>query len=187
MRLLFFSIFLFIIPHCVWADVFKSTDEQGNAVYSDTPLNDQAERITLPTEEQSETNEPPQNISEQTPNQESQSEVMSLDQKKPYSKFTITTPADQATIQNQPIIYVDVSVVPELQKGDTIQIYLDGHPWGSPLASTHFQFTRPDRGTHQLSAKLIDDKKGVVKETGVHTIYIHQAHIPTSPPAFNSR
>jgi len=185
MKIVFFVV-LYLISFYSWADIFKSIDSQGNVIYSDTPSNKKAERIEIPDD----TN---QDQSSSAESSESAKSVMSTNsanmdavktanvnpvkEKKPYTKFFILSPPDQATLQNQPIIYVDITIDPLLQEGDKIQIYLDGRPWGSASASTHFELTRPDRGTHQISARLIDDKQRIVKETGSYTIYVHQTHI----------
>ena len=152
------------------------------------PLNETSEQIVLPTDNQPETPIEETDRSNNTETQTPQEPIMtepSVTQKKPYTKFIMLSPLNQATIQNQPTISVELGIDPPLQKGDMIQIYLDGRMWGAPGNSPYFEFLAPERGTHQISAKLIDEKGAVLKETSSNTVFIHQAHIPTSPPVKN--
>ena len=66
------------------------------------------------------------------------------------------SPVDQESIQNQPSVNIELKIDPPLQAGDKVQIFLDGAPWGPPAPTTHFVFNAPDRGTHTLSAKIIE-------------------------------
>jgi hypothetical protein len=175
-KLLFF-ILLSLVAFVCCAEIFKSTDSQGNVIYSDTPMGAQSERVELPDQNA----EPaPANVTtipvvkNATPGEETSNLPP---ENKPYTKFTIVTPGNLSTLQNQPIIFVEVEVDPPLQKGDKIQIYLDGNPVTPAQDSTHFEFVRPDRGTHQLSAKLLDDKQRIINETSSYTIYVHQTHV----------
>jgi hypothetical protein len=187
-------ILFFLFACSTFADVYKSIDAQGNVIYSDTPQNAQAEKIDLPEEHAGEalTTTPAEQQAAASEESHEGGEAANPDQtlivkaeKKPYTKFSILSPANGETIQNQPNIMVEISIDPPLQEGDMIQIYLDNNPWGPPAHASQFQFTKPDRGTHQISAKLIGDNNTVLKDSGSNTVYIHQAHIPNSPPVRN--
>ncbi len=108
-----------------------------------------------------------------------------LTQNKPYSTFQLKYPGPEETIQNQPTITVEFIINPPLQPGDTIQLYLDGKPYGQ--ASTNMQPTLSllDRGTHSLSAAILDVNHRVVKQANANTIYIHQNRVgfPNAAPA----
>src|SRR5437588_8336323 len=67
-------------------------------------------------------------------------------ERKPYSTFMIVSPKDQETIQNQPVIPVEITTEPKLQDGDRIQLLLDGKFWGEPAPSTHFEMVQVNRG-----------------------------------------
>lgn len=180
-------IFLITLSFISHADIYMQKDANGNIIYSDTPINKNAKRIETPTG-----NITSSTLPQQAPANNSPSTLMTQPgqttplmtvgtTRKPYTLFALRSPADQATIQNQPIIAVDININPDLQPGDLIQIYLDGNPWGKPLPSTHFEFTAPERGIHQISAKLFDKNGQLLKETPSNTVYIHQAHIGGSP------
>jgi len=166
-----------------YANVYMQTDNNGNVIYSDTPIKKNAQKIDVPAINTT-SSTPPQPTESNIPSStNSQPTVMTMQiVKKPYTTFVIRSPADQETIQNQPKIAVDISIDPDLQSGDVIQVYLDGNTWGKPLPSTHVEFTAPDRGIHQISAKLMDKNGKVLKETPSNTVYIHQANLGASPP-----
>lgn len=173
--------FLCITPLAYATEVYMQTDSQGNTVYSDKPTNT-AVKLNLPTTNGgTPTPSTPTTVTVTTPASTTPSTTTVII-KKPYTTFALTAPADQATIQNQPTIPVDITIDPALQEGDKIQVYLDGVAWGPAGASTHFEFTAPDRGTHQISAKLIDNNAQVLKTTTSNTIYIHHAALGGQGP-----
>lgn len=97
------------------------------------------------------------------------------DQHKAYTTFSIISPSDQETIQNQPVITVRFQIDPELQSSDSIQVYLDGNPVGAPSNAKEINLPLVERGTHQVSAKLLDGNNNVLKESNSITIYVHRA------------
>lgn len=158
-------VLLILISLIGYADIYMQTDKNGNTTYSDVPTSDKAIKIAAP-----ETNTTTSTTSATTPSNASaevqtfpSNQIISTQAKKPYTTFVIISPADQATIQNQPTISVNVSVTPNLQEGDAVQIYLDGSPWGKSLPATQFTFTAPERGTHQISARLVDKNGQTLK------------------------
>lgn len=184
-------ILLLSISTLSFADVYQSIDQNGNISYSDTPSNDQSKKLSNSEISQSSTvvtttRAPQPSGTEGNANNNPASNIAeNKSVKKPYMQFAIVSPSNEATIQNQPNISVDIKIDPSLQEGDVIQILLDGTPWGAPNATTHFEFPQPNRGVHIISAKLIDKNQIVLKQSNAVRVYIHQAHIPTQPPAFN--
>lgn len=164
------------------AAIYMQLDKNGNTVYSDTPLNANAKKIDLPKTEDNQThqdqvapasaaslNEETENPANQIPTLKSSPHV--------YTTFLMESPKDQETFQNQPVIPVEIKIDPLLQAGDKIQLYLDGKPMGSPVPTTHLQLMQIDRGSHQLSAVLIDNNQQKIKDTGTITIFVHQASV----------
>lgn len=174
-----FSVFLLLLSLACCAAIYMQIDRNGNVVFTDTP-NAQLKRATLLYGNQNITQQSRSGLSmakeaQTVTQQEEIAEQASV--RKPYVQFEFSSPVDQQTIQNQPIISVDMHVAPPLQDGDKIQIYLDGNPWGSANSSTHFDFTAPYRGVHSLSAKIVDDNNQIIAQTDDMTIYVHQAHL----------
>lgn len=160
--------------------IFMTTNSDGTTVYSDTPSDASSKVVT--TSDANIVSMPATtpinsaNATQAGPNSNPTSSANPLAQTKvPYTIFTISSPSNGETLQNQPVIYVSISVKPTLQQGDYVQVYLDGQPWGQAQATTSFQFTAPDRGTHVISAKLFDKNGSVLMSSAGNTIYVHQA------------
>lgn len=173
MKFIYLTFLLLIISFDCSADVYTEVDKNGTTVFSDVPLSDKSKRIT----ELNQTSTVESATSATTEQPTGTKSTRKKEIKKPYTTFVMSSPVDQATIQNQPTISVAMNVQPALQAGDKIQIYLDGIPWGAPLASTNFSFPAPDRGTHTISAKLIDSNGITLNQTNAVTVYIHHAHL----------
>jgi hypothetical protein len=160
------------------AEIYMSKDKDGNVMYSDTPSQD-AKKIVLP-----ESNIPSTSTSTPPPPTTTAVEKIvktteTTAQNVPYTKFVIGVPPDKETITNQPTISVVFLIDPDLQKGDRIQLYLDGAAVQAPAAKTSFDLTNVERGTHQLSAILLDANNNTLKESQTVTIYVHYAHLGT--------
>lgn len=183
-------IFLLIIGSNCFGQVFQQTNPSGQIIYSDTPLNDEAKQIAVPTINQTTGSDA---ISETSSIKKKVITVDSKASNEPYLLFQIESPKNGETIQNQPIIPVKIKIEPELDQGDTIQLLLDGKNLGPPLAKTVFELKEIDRGTHQLSAYVIGKNQQILNQSSVITIYVHHASIssikqtggraPTAPAA----
>lgn len=163
-------------------DVYMQKDSQGGVIFSDVPLNNNAQIIenvdsTASSSPALTSALPPPNLNNYHHPNGGMSSLTGPAQSIPYTSFDIASPKNQESIQNQPVFKVSVTVQPALQKGDAVQIYLDGQPMGAPMESTNFAFPAPDRGTHQLSAILIDAQGNIAKQAGPITVYVHQAHV----------
>lgn len=168
----------FILP--AHAEVYMQVDQNGTAVYSDTPLSNSAQKVELPAPQTIGTKTPPAAPSEKnsaTPNKEVPNASFAPPSTSPesYKLFQILSPKDQDSIQNQPTFTVQLKVEPKLQEGDRVQIHLDGKPWGTPEPSLQISLTDIDRGTHQISAVLLGQNGQILKQTPAITVYIHRA------------
>lgn len=171
-------IILFLISAAAYPGMYETRDPEGNFIYSDTPIDTTTQKVNLP----------PLNTTEAIPVNKSSSAnqantaaspepAVTKSQKKPYTLFSIKSPVDQSTIQNQPIITVEIDMEPELQEGDKIQIYLDEKPWGSPLTKNKIELANVERGTHRIYADLLENNEIVIKKSDTVTIFVHQAHL----------
>ncbi|VVC77062.1 hypothetical protein AQUSIP_23890 [Aquicella siphonis] len=171
----FFAATFFLILTALNAhgeEVYEHINQDGSITYSDKPIGENAVTITAPVVSTAPAMASP------APQQKSAATLSAdTEARKPYTAFAISSPGDQETIQNQPILIVDVKLDPPLQAGDRIQIYLDGNPLGKAAADTHFEFTIPYRGEHTLSAAIFDKNMKLLKQAPTFTIYVHQAHL----------
>lgn len=177
MKYLLTILLFFYVLNCN-AAIYQQEDNNGQKLYSDFPLNQDAKPVSLETPIQGKSSE----NSASTPlSQNPQTEVASsVKIVHSYSDFSIASPKDQETFQNQRYIPVEIKISPELQTGDKIQIYLDGKPAGPPVESVHVGLAEIERGTHQLSAALVSEDQQTLKQSQTITIYIHYANLGTS-------
>ncbi|HCO00356.1 MAG TPA: DUF4124 domain-containing protein, partial [Methylophaga sp.] len=136
-------------------DIYRWVDDNGNQVYSDQP-GENAEKVEL---QQPMTYSPVQ-IPEETASA-SVEEQESADEPEaaPNYKVAIVAPEDEAGIRvNNGNVTVNLQVFPALNsaRGDLIQLYLDGLPAGMPMPQLSFMLENLDRGTHTLSANVLN-------------------------------
>lgn len=168
--------FVFALSTVYAASVYKQTDADGNVTYSDIPQKN-ANVMVIP-ETPVVTTPQTKNIPAAGPNTPSSSTETAADtERKPYTVFSISSPNDQVTFQNEREIPVTIQLEPALQEGDKIQIYVDGNPYGEPVASTQIQVNQLERGTHTLTAILLDKKNAIVKTSKTITIFIQYARL----------
>jgi len=152
MRILFLGILL-LLPHLAAAQIYKSTDEQGNVSFSDMPpAEGPSEQIEL-----RETNRaPPPEIKEPL---ESASEPVAQEPAANEYAVAITSPANETTIPMGPGNFaVSAAVEPGLSSGSLLQLYVDGSASGNPQSSNSWELTNVFRGAHDLSVAVVDNK-----------------------------
>lgn len=184
MKHLFIGLLLLATSICL-AQVYQQIDKHGGITYSDSPLNNSAEPINLPTINQiqapqaapSSTSGTDSSVTTQTTQGLPLADNNNLNQ--PYTTFLIDTPKNEETIQNQPIIPVKIKTDPALRDGDTIQLLVDGNPSGPPQSGKEFELKDVDRGTHQISAVLIGQNQSILNQSNTITIYVHHASVST--------
>ncbi|MCK5308207.1 MAG: hypothetical protein KAJ73_06305, partial [Zetaproteobacteria bacterium] len=133
----------------VQAEIYKSKNDKGEWVYSDKPSAD-AERMKLPP------------LSTYTPAPIKQPSVSDADREQPddtYKSMVFVAPVNDATVRdNQGIVRASVKLDPLLmdQQGHKIQFYLDGTPYGIPVAGSNLVIKNLDRGSHALGARVLN-------------------------------
>jgi hypothetical protein len=159
------------------ADVYKSVTSDGEVIFSDVP-SEGAKRVHLP--------ELTTYKSIPIPADSGSSEAAPDTAVTAYKSFRVDTPEDQATIwDNEGIVNMTVSLEPALlvSGGHRIQFFVDGKPYGKPDLSLANTYRSLDRGTHTLSAAVVDDKGAALISTKPVTVFMHQASLlhPNSP------
>jgi hypothetical protein len=178
MRYIFLLFSCFAVTVC-FADVYMKVDQFGNITYSDAPLHD-GKKIEIPSINTSEAT-----VSENTNTPSAVNPTVASHENiiAPYTEFSIISPKNGETIQNQITVPVQVNLKPELKTGDKVQLILDGKVTGEPLASTQLQLGLVERGMHQLYAVIIDSSQKVLQKADAITIYVHRANLNSSPAA----
>ena len=142
-------VLLVVVTCTVQAEIYKSKNDKGEWVYSDKPSPD-AERMKLPP------------LSTYTPASIKQPSVSDTDREQPddtYKSMVFVAPVNDATVRdNQGIVRASVKLDPLLmdQQGHKIQFYLDGTPYGIPVAGSNLVIKNLDRGSHALGARVLN-------------------------------
>ena len=150
--------------------IYRWTDAQGVVHFSDKP-HDQAEEVVVTPAQSVRTVKADPSVLQAAP----------APAEKVTFKLRIMLPAEKETLRdNEGNVSVVVAVVPEMQRGQKLQLLMDGKAVGPATASEHFKLHNVDRGEHQLSARLLGAKKQVLATSEPRTFYLHRARIP--PP-----
>lgn len=151
------------------ADIFKWTDSQGNVHFSDTPRQG-AVKLNLPET---------QSFSAPTPaspapiEEASQPEKGGKKSEHVYTKISIEQPQNQETIRNnQGSIVVSVQVIPNLMRGDRVQLLLDGTAIGEPQPALQFSLNGVFRGSHTLAVQIVDKGGNAISTSDSITIFM---------------
>lgn len=163
MKYFLFNLFL-LLPISAVAAVY-SHEENGQTIYSDTPLSANASAVNVPT-----VNDSP--VLQTTDSVKVKQSVSSE-----YKNFSISSPSNGETIQNQPTITVSTAIDPKLQKGNKVQFYLDSKPVGPASEQTSITLNHIDRGQHTVSAAIVSEQNSILKQTESITIYVHYGKI----------
>lgn len=158
------------------ADVYRSTGEYGEPVYSDEPQPG-ATRIEVP----------PLTIIPAVPAAPASRErsAPAQDGGDGYAQFAIVSPSAEATVRdNAGNVHVGLRLSPGLQGGDRIRIYLDGVAWGAPFHSTSMTLTNVPRGSHRLQAAIVDETGAEIARTGEVAFHLQRvSRLLQTPPS----
>ena len=158
------------------AEFYKSVDEQGNIVYSDTPTPG-AEQLKPPPISTVEGRPAPakEDIAE------GDAGAGEEPAKKPptrYTKFSIVQPKNDDTIwDNTGAIPVSLQLEPPLdtENGHSIWVYVDGSAVVRKSQSLVQPLSGIDRGTHKIRAEVRDEKRKTLKRTQNITVHLKRA------------
>lgn len=174
---------LFILP--AQAEIYRWVDDNGNVVFSDEP-HPQAEKVDLPPSttytpvEDEESSE----ILKLSPEEATGEEAVEEQDAVPDYQLRIIAPANDESIWvNNGDVTVSMIVEPQLnaERGDRILLQLDGVAVGEPQASTTYQFNNLSRGTHSLTAQVVDSSGTTLTSSDTVTFHLHRASILNNP------
>ena len=170
-----FSVLLMLVAGLVQADVYKSVNDKGEVVYSDKPTPG-AERLKLPPLQTF--TQPPLPRLTRTPGKPVMQNL--------YENMAFMEPENDATVRNNlGVVTVRLLLEPALktQLGHKIQFFMDNEPHGPPVQNTTMGFSNIERGTHTLSATVIDSNEQTVMSSDTVTFHLHRESIfnPNNP------
>ena len=147
--------------------VYKNVAPDGTITYTDRPSADSKE-VKVPKG----TEYTPPKLPAFTPS----TRTKPIPSRFEYNSLTLTSPKDdQAIWDNTGNITAAVTLEPGLQAGHSIEFLLDGVSVSKSSATSH-QFLNVDRGTHQITARVVDNKDEVIATTSV-TIHMRRTAI----------
>jgi hypothetical protein len=153
------------------ADIYHWKDEQGNLHFSDFPDGQNAQVVSLPDIP------PPPHVLNEAPVDWTSSPY--LDQNQTNTKLTVTiaSPLHDATLRNNSGDFsVSASLNGSLSETQTLQLLLDGKPYGSPQTTVRWSLTNIDRGTHTLTIQVQQSGK-VIASSDTITVHLHRASV----------
>ncbi len=166
------------------AAVYKTTDAQGNVVFTDIPPKNQDGETQTPVElAPSNTYAPVVSNSQTTTSPNIEEEESAAFQ---YENISITSPENDAAIrENAGNVTVYTRVQPGLQEGHQVQILLNGQPW--PIRSRGaVAMTNVNRGTHSITAQIVDADEQVLMSSKPVTFHLQRVSILTRPNQANT-
>lgn len=168
---------LLVFPALCVADtvkVYKTRDSEGNVVFSDSPTKN-AETIELQPVQTFSPDNIPDRARATGPKEDLPAGGV---ENVPYESVTIVQPKDGETIWSSPgDISVAVSVKPKLQRGDTLEIYVNGKKAGESSTATMIQLTGLLRDQHTITAQIVNEDGTVVASSAPVLIYLHKASV----------
>lgn len=160
MRYLCLSLVIFLCNPAA-AVICKSVSDDGLVSYSDVPMDECANRVKLP---ESSTYAPRQLPASVNPDQTG---VVPGAKFTGYSTMRIDQPQNNGTVRsNEGKVAVSVALQPALQPGHQLRLALDGVPIQPAFDSLSAVLSNVQRGTHSLSADVIDGNGKVLRSTG---------------------
>lgn len=155
-------------------EIYKSVDEKGVPSFSDTQT-EGAKKITVE----------PVNVqpipAPSTP--PSAAPTQPSDPGYHYTKLDIISPENEATLRDEHKILLQVALEPSLKKGHQIEFLDNGQPLQPAGQSASMELINFDRGTHALSARIIDKNGKVLKTSSPVTVHIFRTVVKPPPPA----
>lgn len=139
------------------AGVYTYIDQDGNRVYTDQPQSENAEQIQLAPSNDMQSNDvprPPPTMLANPP------------EAPYYQVLRLLIPEPDATIRDLAgNLIVTITSEPSLLPEHNFRLIMDGQPVGVVGRSPVFPLENIDRGTHQLSAEIIDADGRIVERT----------------------
>ena len=146
---------LLLASTAAWSQIYKTTDEDGNVIFTDSPPADTGDNVESIETGHTNSIPPPEARPDLAPRERSSS---SQDTAVSYS-VSITNPAEGTTIPMGPGNFsVSASTTPALRDGETLQLIVSGTPWQEPQARGQWNLTDIRRGEHDLVVTRMDSE-----------------------------
>ena len=131
------------------AQIYSYTDASGTKVFTNQPPDGvKADSVTL---QPMNTMDPPEVSAPASTSETTTTSTQDL----PYTRLQLTNlPSEEALRANNGTFTVGASLQPPLRPGHSLQLLLDGQPYGSPTNVPMLQLTEINRGEHTLALQV---------------------------------
>lgn len=164
---------LLVAPLTIQAQIYRTTDEHGNVVFTDTPSagSGPAERIDI---RDTNTTPPPPSPAPSAVPQQSMEEA---DQTATYS-VAITSPANETSFPMGPGNFsVSAKVDPNLRGTESLQLYIGGIPSGEAQRAASWALTNVFRGAHDLTVAVVDAQGQQLAISAPVRVFVHRPSV----------
>ncbi len=147
--------------------IYKTTDAQGNVVFTDKPPGDRnAEQVELRPMNTT----PSVPVPARTPDTERKA---ADDDAESAPEVAITSPENESTIpMGGGDFGVFASVTPAVGPGQSLQLLIDGEAWGGPQNGGAWQLSNIMRGPHDLTVQLLDSGGAAIASSTSVRVYV---------------
>ena len=154
------------------AQIYKYTDANGNAAFSNTPPDGvKAQVVELP---------PLNNVDTRkmaSPVAPAQNPAPSAQPQVAYPTLALTDlPADEALRANNGTFTVGVAIQPRLLPGHLLQLLVDGNLYGQTGNVPRLQVVNIDRGEHSFAVVVLD-KGRIIQQSPTITLTVQRVHV----------
>lgn len=180
------AILAMVLPGHLEAAIYKTVDADGNVVFTDVPPSDDSQAVKLSDTSRyapTQTDDADPDAPAGAGLQEEEIDTETGPEPARYVSLSIATPAyDEAVRENSGNVTVVVQPEPLLAPGHTIQLLLDGVLIDATMDGV-FALENVDRGTHTLTARIVDHSDSVLAESADSTFHMlrHSALMRRSP------
>jgi hypothetical protein len=163
-------------PLLLNAQIYQTIDDDGNVVFTDKPPKGQeTKEVKLAP-----TNTTPAPNSATT--RPSSKKDKSSGEPTKY-EIRISSPSNETHIPpGQRDVAVSLSLSPGLHKDHQLQLYINGSPSGAAFSGTAGTLKEVYRGTHAITAAVLDKKGKTISTSEPVTIYVQRTIAPRPTP-----
>ncbi|MFT0211765.1 DUF4124 domain-containing protein [Pseudomonas sp. F1_0610] len=154
------------------AQIYRYKDAQGNTVFTDKlPPDAKVEQVEVAPINSIPAPDKPVNTTNNNPDDKN------LAPGNTFSVFEIgSLPTEDAIRANNGSFSFNVTTVPPLPPTISLQLLVDGEPYGAPVNTTSLSVTELDRGEHQLAVQALVGEH-VVQTSNTVTVFIQRVHV----------
>ena len=166
--------------------IYKTVDEDGNVVFTDMPpKSDQdAEQVIVQTPNSFASEEASGPREEWIVEEGAEGEELAEELFR-YSSVQIVSPANDETVRaNDGSVSVVAASRPRMKRGHVMRILIDGSPVQEGSQTT-FNLENVDRGTHSVSAEIVDGSGNVLSSSNASVFHLQRVAVggPRPGPA----